>query len=482
MLQRTHPRISDVQQIVLPANLTTRVLKLAHYSKLARHPGQTRMYNYVKKTYYWPHMAADIYATVRSCSTCAKNRLKLRRALNPLKLFPATKPLTNLCIDILRPLTKSKRGCRFLLVITDRFTKLTQVVPLRSITAYTVAVAFTEHWVFKYGAPESVISDNGKQFAAIFFQSVCSILAISNIFTSTYRPETNSQVERYNRTILAMLRNFVNEHQDDWDKYATVLTYAYNSHVHRTTGTTPFNLVLSRPPPLFHLDHSADSTSAPSKSQREDHLRKLHRTIKSALTSLHKTQARYKKDFDKRVRSTTKNIRAGQYIYLDPTDGTTKGSKLGNHALGPFRVIKNDKRTLMIERDGNIERVSANRVRYVPPPDNAPPPEALAATEKDLQEKNLEGPKYVMEEILDHRVLSSGAVEFRIKWYGYGEPTWQPRSDIPEEAIATYLSRRRRYPKQYSKKIKLSKIPRSQHEKRTTRVQAKKTPSHENNL
>ena len=125
VLRRTHPRISDVEQIVLPANLRPRFLKLAHSSKLAGHPGQTRMYNYVRKTYYWPHMAADIYATVRNCSTCAKNRLKLRRAMNPLKIFPATKPLTNLCIDILGPLTKSKRGCRFLLVITDRFTKLT---------------------------------------------------------------------------------------------------------------------------------------------------------------------------------------------------------------------------------------------------------------------------------------------------------------------------------------------------------------------
>ena len=90
-------------------------------------------------------MAADIFATVRNCTTCAKNRLKLRKRTNPLKLFPATKPLASFCIDILGPLTKPKRGYVFLLVITDRFTKLTRVVPLRKITAYNVAVAFVEH-------------------------------------------------------------------------------------------------------------------------------------------------------------------------------------------------------------------------------------------------------------------------------------------------------------------------------------------------
>jgi len=38
--------------------------------------------------------------------------------------------------------------------------------------------------------------------------------------------EGEGGAERYNRTVLAMLRNYVNEHQEDWDKYASSLTYA----------------------------------------------------------------------------------------------------------------------------------------------------------------------------------------------------------------------------------------------------------------
>ena len=124
-------------------------------------------------------MAADIYATVRNCSISSKNRLKLLKHTNPLKLFPATKQLASLCIDILGPLQRTKKGYRFLLVITDRFTKLTKVIPLRKITTCNVAMGFVEHWVFKYGPPECWISDNGKQFSAKFFQVVCSILGIS---------------------------------------------------------------------------------------------------------------------------------------------------------------------------------------------------------------------------------------------------------------------------------------------------------------
>ena len=149
LLRRRHPREPDIEQVVLPETLRPRVLQLAHHAKLAGHPGQTSMYYNVRRTNYWPHMAADIFATVRNCTTCAKNRLKLGKRTNPLKLFPATKPLASLCIDILGTLSKSKRGYVFLLVIIDRFKKLTRVVPLRKITAYNVAVAFVEHWVFR---------------------------------------------------------------------------------------------------------------------------------------------------------------------------------------------------------------------------------------------------------------------------------------------------------------------------------------------
>ena len=77
LLRRQHPTINDIDQIALPETLRPRVLDLAHYSKLAGHPGQTRMCHHVRSTYYWPQMVADIYRTVRTCKACAKNRVKL---------------------------------------------------------------------------------------------------------------------------------------------------------------------------------------------------------------------------------------------------------------------------------------------------------------------------------------------------------------------------------------------------------------------
>ena len=100
-------------------------------------------------------MSLDVHATVRACADCPRERISLRKHANYLKLFPATTPLEFVSIDILGELkeTPAPRNNRYLLVITDRYSKLTRVVPLKRITAYTVAKAFCESWVFVYGPP-----------------------------------------------------------------------------------------------------------------------------------------------------------------------------------------------------------------------------------------------------------------------------------------------------------------------------------------
>ncbi|CDF34348.1 unnamed protein product [Chondrus crispus] len=258
VLKRRHPFDPYIVQVVVPRTLRARLLRLCHNPAIAGHPGQNRMYYALRREYYWPHLAADAAATVRGCRTCAMNRVKLRKHLNRLRLFPATRPLESLTIDVLRPLPKTKTGKRFLLVITDGFSKLTQVVVLPTITAHT--------------------------FNAKFFHSTCRVLGITNLYTSAYHSQTNGQVERYNRTISSMLRKYVGEHQDDWYVYVGPLMYAYNSHVHRTTRTTPFELVLSRPAPEFSL-RRADGDTPPSDrgNQRAEFLKTLDLTIQKGL-------------------------------------------------------------------------------------------------------------------------------------------------------------------------------------------------------
>ena len=450
VLRRRLPFDEELTPIVLPAPLRPRTLQLMHSTPIAGHPGQTRMYANMRRLFYWPHMAADVFATVQHCPSCARERIKQRKRQHPLILFPAEGPLEDVAVDLVGPFPATKKGYKMILVISDRFSKLTQVVPLRNTEAYDCALAFVEHWVYKYGSPLRVVSDNGPQFVARFFQAVCRILGVQTTSSTSYHPQTNGQVERYNRSLLAMLRHFVGEHQDDWDVYAGAVTHAYNLSVHRSTGTTPFDLVLSRPPPPFVVQFSTrNKRSAKSKQLSKDFATRLHDTLAKAKGNLEAAQARYKSDFDKRIKHKLPTIETGDWVWLDPVQRSTATNKLTPAADKRYRVLSSGRGTIVIKRDDLVERVNRSRVELAPPPtptDTATDPRSEhdeEPTNADFAEKTT-GDEWVVERVLDHSRDFDGRLWFHIEWRGPHANSWQPRRDLDESMVAQYFTRLRR--------------------------------------
>ena len=362
---------AEREQLVIPLSLQARVLHLSHYARLAGHPGGRRLYYYLTRYFYWPSMAIGCYAVARNCTSCAKNRLLLRKNSKKLQLFPPCAPLEFVSIDILGELIRTKRGHRFLLVITDRFSKLVRTVPLKRITAADIAKAFVTHWVFIYGPPVKVLSDNGKQFTSKFFQNVCRIMGIHNTFTTTYHPQANGQVERFNRTIISALRHYTEEHPKDWDLFTDALTYAYNTQVHRTTSFAPFELVLSRTPCALALQAQPTIEQCGSSSQYYTKwMSWLESLMSTAKNSMNREQDRYRRNFDQRLRRHKQDIRPGSFVFVrkEYSNKSERKHKLAPIADGPFRVISANAHTVLIEDGSRRERISKDRVESVPKP------------------------------------------------------------------------------------------------------------------
>ena len=107
--------------------------------------------------------------------------------------------------------------------------------------------------------------------------------------------------------------------------------------------------------------------------------------------------------------------------------------------------MKADGRTVVIERRGIVERVAADRVTPAPAPESdAPASYPEAATEEDIEEKNLDGETWLVDGIDDHRKTRHGKLEFLVRWAGPYEPTWEPRANLPEEIISRYFARLRK--------------------------------------
>jgi hypothetical protein len=67
------------QQVVVPQNLVSRILYMEHYIPSAGHPGAHRMFQTIRRTFFWPRIAEDVYETVRKCDVCARNRIAEKR-------------------------------------------------------------------------------------------------------------------------------------------------------------------------------------------------------------------------------------------------------------------------------------------------------------------------------------------------------------------------------------------------------------------
>ena len=156
--------------------------------------------------------------------------------------------------------------------------------------------------MFVYGPPLSVLADNGKQFVSRLFQEVCRVLGIRNVFTTTYHPQTNGQVERFNRTILAALRNYVAEHPKNWDLFTDGLTYAYNTQAHSATKIAPFELVLSRPPRSLSLQAEPQIEEVGHAHYHAKWRAWLRGLMNTAKRELKKCQERYRANYDKHIR------------------------------------------------------------------------------------------------------------------------------------------------------------------------------------
>ena len=378
--------------------------------------------------------------------------MSLRKHTRALVLFPAKAPLEAVAMDLLGPFLRSPRGNTHLLVITDRYSKLTRTVPMRKTDGFSVAKAFVHDWVFTYGPPRSVLTDNGPPFSGKFLQSACGLIGIRNLFTTTYNPKANGQAERYNRTLGAALRAYVADNLTDWDIYAPAITFAYNTQVHTTTGLRPFDLVLSRDIPSMTLEAPLQEEVEEARLVRTRWLKKLESFMRMHQRSTRKAQARYKRNFDKRLRNQTHLPEIGSFVYVrrdyqrKPTGAQVRSRKLAPRADGPYLGKEILPTTAVIQIGDQTEYISFDRLAPAPAPTSLDQPGPSIA---DLTPGQTSEQQFVVDRIVNHRFLRKKVVaehslqyEYRVLWYD-GKTTWEPIEHLPRHFVVQYCRRKK---------------------------------------
>ena len=344
VLQRAwvSPEGGETWQVVVPRSMQQVVLEAMHGTPGSGHFGATKTLRRLRQGYYWGNYQRDVTDFCRRCDPCTARKGPTGRSQAPLQQCPAGAPLERVAVDIVGPLPVTERGNKYILTAMDYFTKWPEAYAIADMEAETVADALVEGMFCRFGVPETLHSDQGRNFESKVFAAMCERLGIHKTRTTPLHPQSDGLVERFNRTLGEQLALHVGEDQRDWDKQLPVVLLACRSAVQESTGCSPALLMLGnelRTPAVMAFGQPPDAPEVPPGPEYARRLQdRLEAAHKFARAQVQGAQVRQKRNYD--IRSRGRDFEAGELVWVyEPKRKRGRIPKLDSHWTGPCRVI-----------------------------------------------------------------------------------------------------------------------------------------------
>ena len=317
-----------VEQTVVPIHLQSQIVNLVHKGYPSAHLGVDATYWKLKQQFYWDTMYSSVLRELKKCECQLVKVWKIKPGLMLPVKPQARYPFHYVGIDLAGPLPTTRRGNRFFLIMVDLFSSWIELVPLKTITAEKVMNAFTKEWVERYGIPENVISDRGKQFIGELAMSKFEELGINKKTTTSYHPQGNSVTERFVGTVKEIIRRNVcpNENYHDWDEYLGIAAYAIRTMERETRPSAGEVLFGFR---LHTLPEQVQNLDITEIQERR------HWICQKIQQEVEKKVAKYKAAYDEARRDITFEI--GQLVLLKRPFKTGALERLYD---GPFKIAE----------------------------------------------------------------------------------------------------------------------------------------------
>ena len=339
--------------IVVPKSQQKTFLTIVHED--SGHQGIDRTLARLSEMAYWVGMGKDV---VRHCTHCYKCQITKAPEQSPAPLQPiiASKPWELVAVDVLKvPLSTS--GNQYLLVVQDYFSKWPFAKALSNQKAETIVQILRDDIFSLVGPPKRLHSDQGRNFESCILTSLCKAFGVKKSHTTPYHPMGDGLVERMNRSLLTLLRSYV-DREDDWERHLQLLLYVYRTTKHGNTGLSPYEVLFGYIPSPLQLPE-LPGTVVPDPSEYctvlKRKLSELREIVdENIVYSAEHQQASYG------IHSTHPQFRIGQQALLNnPTR-----EKLSPHWTGPWTVLSmKGPNTVKLRMGAASRTVHVNRVR-----------------------------------------------------------------------------------------------------------------------
>ena len=313
------------------------------------HPGIRASRKLMADRFAWPEMNKDVARFVRECSGCQRAKVG-RHTKAPIQPIPMPRGrFKHIHMDLVGPLPICK-GFRYLLTTVDRFSRWPEAFPIVNMEAKTVAEAFIAGYVSRFGTPETITTDQGRQFESTLFRNLTEALGVCRIRTSPYHPQANGMVERFHRSLKTAIK--AQDEPNNWLEYLPLALLSLRTCEKRDFNASPAEMLYGESL-RWPADLVFDTGSTfPGEDQFVERLRRRMRELTAP------------RNPTKRATFVPEALLSCEKVFLR-NDGTRAG--LNPPYEGPYRVLRRSRRTITVEKGDKPYTVSLDRVKPAVP-------------------------------------------------------------------------------------------------------------------
>lgn len=334
-----------VWKLVLPKESRVSALEECHDQPTAGHLGTFKTYKRLQLKYYWPKMRKDTASYISRCKICQRTKYNQNVPAGLMgERRGVDEPWKMVAADLMGPFPRSTKGFKYILVITDTFTKFSILKPLRAATARAVAQHLEEDIFLVYGVPKYLVFDNGSEFTGAPVKNLAAGYKCKILYNPSRHPQSNP-TERVNRNVITMIRAYVGARHREWDKHLAQIGFALRTAVHEVTGFSPAFLNFGREPSAsgVGVDLQSDDVGTVEDcgpyGRKLQELQDIFKEVKDRLVQAHeKSSHRY--NLRRRPQEFKDNDLVLKRNFSQSDAAAGFSAKLTDRFVGPFRITK----------------------------------------------------------------------------------------------------------------------------------------------